>query len=144
MRIKSERKHHHVTYYQLFYDRGDGSGYSFNCDEHGIIKVPVNPAAFKNYVHCQNNPAFKKEIIECHANWTEPRVGECECGSDVELEHFTNTCDNCNRDYNMSGHELASREQWGEETGECLSDILSVDRMSPEDYANSLDLDCGD
>ncbi len=35
-----------------------------------------------------------------------------------------NTCD-CGRDYNAFGQILAPRSQWGEETGESLSDILN-------------------
>ena len=46
------------------------------------------------------------------------KMGKCHCGKMVELEGFTNTCDNCGRDYNWNGTELAPREQWGEETGE--------------------------
>ena len=54
-----------------------------------------------------------------------PRIGLCQCGEEVILDHFTNTCE-CGRDYNRSGQELAPREQWGEETGESLSDILRI------------------
>ena len=48
----------------------------------------------------------------------------CTCGRKVYCEGFTTTCD-CGRDYNWNGTLLAPREQWGEETGECLSDILN-------------------
>lgn len=58
------------------------------------------------------------------------RYVRCECGLSVYLHGFTNTCE-CGRDYNMSGQELAHRSQWGEETGESLSDILSVDVHNP-------------
>lgn len=34
-------------------------------------------------------------------------------------------CFICGRDYNWNGTLLAPRGQWGEETGECLSDILN-------------------
>ena len=55
-----------------------------------------------------------------------PAIGKCdECNQTVELSGFTNTCD-CGADYNMSGQRLAGREQWGEETGESLSDILNI------------------
>ena len=53
------------------------------------------------------------------------KVGLCECGEEVELLQFTNTCA-CGRDYNMSGELLASRKQWGEETGESVDEILSI------------------
>jgi hypothetical protein len=33
----------------------------------------------------------------------------------------------CGADYNMSGQMLAPREQWGEETGETVADILAAD-----------------
>ena len=52
-------------------------------------------------------------------------VTRCACGGEVVCEHFTNTCV-CGRDYGFSGQLLASREQWGEETGEHLSDILRI------------------
>ena len=50
-------------------------------------------------------------------------VGLCECGHQVSLQEFTNTCV-CGRDYNMSGELLAPRSQWGEETGETAEEIL--------------------
>lgn len=58
----------------------------------------------------------------------DPAIGECPCGEEVELYGFTNTCDSCHRDFNMSGQELAPREQWGSCTGEQLSDILGPSR----------------
>jgi len=68
------------------------------------------------------------EIIrEANGETREPAVGKCACGQEVWLSGFTNTCDGCGRDYSIGGQELAPREQWGEETGESASDILSVD-----------------
>jgi len=52
-------------------------------------------------------------------------VVKCHCGAEVVCEGFTNTCD-CGADYNFAGQLLASRSQWGEETGESLSDILNI------------------
>lgn len=51
----------------------------------------------------------------------------CDCGEELILENFTNTCPRCDADYNSGGQLLAPRSQWGEETGETLADILSVD-----------------
>jgi hypothetical protein len=45
-------------------------------------------------------------------------VIQCSCGQEVACERFTNTCDNCESDYNFSGDLLADRSQWGCETGE--------------------------
>jgi len=56
---------------------------------------------------------------------------DCPCGRTVLCSGFTNPCE-CGRDYNMSGQELAPRSQWGEETGESVSDILQAD----SDYDN--------
>ena len=40
------------------------------------------------------------------------------CGTQLVLSRFTNTCSKCGADYNQSGSLLASRQFWGEETGE--------------------------
>ncbi len=50
---------------------------------------------------------------------------ECTCGHKMDTPDFTNTCV-CGRDYNSCGQQLAPRSQWGYETGESVSDILSV------------------
>jgi len=55
------------------------------------------------------------------------------CGEWLSCYRFTNTCSNCGADYNMGGQQLAPRAQWGEETGESVADILSVDVHSPEE-----------
>lgn len=49
---------------------------------------------------------------------------ECDCGEIVYCTGFTNTCE-CGADYNWNGVRLASREFWGEETGESFADIHS-------------------
>lgn len=64
-------------------------------------------------------------IIKRYVSRLEPAVGLCYCGAEIELGHFTNTCE-CGRDYNQSGQLLAPREQWGWETGESLADILMI------------------
>ena len=75
----------------------------------------------------------KGRLVEHTNRYVEPAVGECNhCGEEVHLTGFTNTCE-CGTDYNMSGQELAPREQWGEETGESLADILSADTDAYEE-----------
>jgi len=49
----------------------------------------------------------------------------CDCGREVDLVGFTNSC-SCGADYDSAGNLLAPREQWGEETGEYLGDILRI------------------
>jgi hypothetical protein len=70
------------------------------------------------------------EILKERSESGAPAVGKCACGRRVLLAGFTNTCE-CGRDYNMNGTLLAPRSQWGEETGESVSDILRVDSMCP-------------
>ncbi len=70
---------------------------------------------------------FDAECPKCSGFMrTISKFGKCTCGATVEFGRFTNTCHKCNRDYNSSGQELAPRSQWGEETGESLSDILQI------------------
>lgn len=59
----------------------------------------------------------------CYSHWAKifPLI-KCHCGEDVVCSNFTNTCDNCESDYNFAGDLLAPREQWGEETGEHWSE----------------------
>lgn len=54
------------------------------------------------------------------------------CFTMIELQEFTNTCPGCQQDYNPMGQVLAPREQWGEETGESLSEILAIGHYEPE------------
>jgi hypothetical protein len=49
-------------------------------------------------------------------------VVTCKCGEKIECINFTNTCCECEADYNFSGDLLAPRNQWGEETGEHWTD----------------------
>ena len=68
-----------------------------------------------------------KIIVPRHTDYYgSPAIGRCECGAEVELGGFTNTCERCHADYNSSGQRLAPREDWGDETGESLPDILRI------------------
>ena len=52
-------------------------------------------------------------------------VIRCACKRELELmDGWLNEC-LCGRDYNGSAQLLAPREQWGEETGETLADIMN-------------------
>jgi len=70
------------------------------------------------------------EIIKKRDN-DGPAIGRCTCGCAVYLDHPTNTCEDCGRDYNLRGTLLAPREQWGYETGETAADILGP-RYDPD------------
>jgi len=62
-----------------------------------------------------------------HRENRQPAIGLCDCGEEVVLGGFTNTCHNCGADYNSSGQRLAPRSQWGSDTGESVADILMAD-----------------
>ena len=68
------------------------------------------------------------EKIEKYLGEREIKTIKCKrCGKgSVELSGFTNTCENCGADYNWGGQLLASRSQWGEETGEHPADIARI------------------
>jgi len=67
----------------------------------------------KNWNGTPDGGTFQKPVTEV----------KC-CGRWLRCDRFTNTCDTCNADYNMSGQRLAPREQWGEETGEHWTECI--------------------
>ena len=135
MRILKRRTHHHHVEHRLSFERvGAGGGYSFGCNEAGHLdEANLPPAARDNYRACLAGLALVRSVVESVHDFTESAVGECDvCSREVVLGGFTNTCD-CGADYNGSGQLLAPREQWGEETGESVADILGVDAASVDD-----------
>ena len=134
MKLTSHRRHveviSHFSFYQLK-GMSEGTGCAFPCDEKGTIDLAAlkeeKPCAYKNYLLCQDLSKYLAPIHEERTHsYVEPACGNCDlCGEEVALFGFTNTCD-CGADYNMSGQLLAPREQWGDETGESLSDILNI------------------
>ena len=136
MIILRQRKTVEAVSYMLWFERRDcpGAGYSFPCSEDGTVDEQLlRPAAQESLVRVRGYEApfyLAPRVERVVTRWDEPRVGLCACGCEVELDRFTNTCARCERDYNSAGQELAPRDQWGEETGEYLGDILRVDSMS--------------
>ena len=134
MKIISERQRHHESFTLCtFTIKGTGAGYSFNCDEDGKVDIEaLNPDARINWDHCQAGKNERGETIKpagirkCTHGWIEEAIGECDCGAEVELGGFTNTCEECGADYNSCGQKLAPRSQWGVETGEHPADILRI------------------
>ena len=115
-----------IEYFHIF-QRADGSGYSFPVTEDGVFEAKCD-AAEKNYQLATSSlvPGLRDLGIEEREYFSTPsKYGICSCGQEVMLTGFTNTC-NCGLDYNSSGELLAPRSQWGEETGESLSDILGI------------------
>ena len=131
MRIIRQRERIESTFYTLFFERKatPGSGYVFNCDSEGEVDLSKwSPTLRENYTKLKNNSEFLPPVVQIREDYyIQVAIGECNgCGAPVELHGFTNTCDGCGQDYNMSGQELAPRSQWGEETGESLGDILRI------------------
>lgn len=106
-----------------------GAGFSFDADVQGNVDpASLKPAARENYEKCMSGEFHVVDrglVIYRSGYWT-PAVLKCDCGAKVPLEGFTNTCDRCHADYNMSGQRLADRSQWGEETGESVADLLRI------------------
>lgn len=133
MRIIRQRERIESTFYTLFFERKaiPGSGYVFDCDSEGVVdESKFAPILRENYAKCckLSESEFLPPVVRIREDYfIQVAIGECNgCSAPVELHGFTNTCDGCGRDYNMSGQELAPRSQWGEETGESLGDILRI------------------
>lgn len=125
--ITPRRRITQINYQRSFALRDQpGAGYMFDCDEQGVVKQPEHEAGRENLRKCLDGTydVVDKGVEQWRHVYTEPAVGRCVCGADVVLDAFTNTCDECQRDYNSSGQELAPREQWGEETGEDWFDCI--------------------
>jgi hypothetical protein len=125
MKIISPRTFHEHTAYSLCFDWEDmpGAGFAFPCDKEGKVnEAELHQCARDNLRMCLQG---EDNVEMLHHTYWEPAIGECNrCGNEVVLDSFTNSCSQCYLDYNQSGQQLAPREQWGEETGEDLSDIL--------------------
>lgn len=81
----------------------------------------------KDFTNWDDAYKYKCKILDNmedneYSNWKRLDVVVVCCGEELVCSHFTNTCDICESDYNMTGEKLAPREYWGEETGEHWSD----------------------
>lgn len=124
MKIKQRSRIVETVSYSLCYDLyGRHSGFGFDCDKDGNVdESKMAPAGLENLIKCRAGDV--KPYVEKRENsYRQPAIGVCDCGEEVYLDGFANSCD-CGRDYNSAGQQLADRSQWGEETGETASDIL--------------------
>jgi len=121
MKIIRERERKINTEYELsFYWKDTPSaGFGFPCDKDGNL-FPMKKYALENYKKCISGEydVISEGIKKRSWSYMECAIGLCVCGNEVYLDSFTNTCEKCERDYNISGQQLSSRECWGEETGE--------------------------
>ena len=128
-KIIKQRQFHESVEYRLEYRWKDSpnAGFSFACDAKGQVhEHELEACALENYRKCVSgeHAVVCEGVKEYAQSWSEPAILRCDCGSNLELFGFTNPCDNCGRDYSMSGELLAPRSQWGEETGEHWADII--------------------
>lgn len=130
MEIIQNRKQVESVSYSLDFEWNDtpGAGFGFNCDKDGNVDVAnMSPCARENYEMCisREHDVRSLGVKKTVHRYTRPAVGKCECGAEVVLDSFTNTCV-CGADYNSSGSRLSHRSFWGEETGETAADILGL------------------
>lgn len=129
MKIIKERVVERWTEYHKSFASRSGLGYTFDCDKDGNLLPGTRPLSIDNHDRLMRGeyPEMKYQgIMRFNRTYVNPAIGLCECGSEVMLRGFTNTCSKCGRDYNFNGDLLAVREQWGEETGEHISEILNI------------------
>ena len=106
---------------------GRGGGFAFDCDADGN---PTNESecSRENFRKCRSGEFEVEDLGIKRYSYRQKSsaIGRCDCGEEVDLYGFTNTCYGCGSDYNSAGQLLAPREQWGEETGETLDEILRI------------------
>ena len=115
--IKESERKSQVSYSLEFRNRKRRDcGHSFPCDENGTVDITTFAhVAIINYIRCSLGQEIKLGIRKNIIRWTEPALGKCYCGKEVNLGEFTNECEYCGRLYNWCGHELAPREEWEDE-----------------------------
>jgi len=130
--IKRRERITETTYDYNYHWKGDPDhhcGFGFPCDKDGnIFFDQMCDEAKANYAKCKDGTYDVEDmgVRPYTHSWVEPAEAKCLCGHIIYLESFTNTCEKCGRDYNMSGQELAPRRFWGEETGETADEILNI------------------
>ena len=129
--IREAEVRHEVRYWREFALRDHAhSMYRFPSDADGEVDRAALPErARANYDACVAGTldVVDRGVWVDERRWRQPALIRCDCrGATVELAGFTNTCTRCGRDYDSGGSLLAPREQWGEETGESLAEILRI------------------
>ena len=134
MQIIQRRQRVEIVSYELvfIFVNERGRSFGFPCDKSGNVnESELTACGLDSLTQCRagaidGNAVRKPTINRSVKSYTEPAIGRCDCGCDVTLAGFTNTCEGCGADYNSAGQQLAPRSQWGEETGESLADILAI------------------
>lgn len=107
-----------ITWHELTFDDGRGSGFVFPCDEQGHLLPDVNEAAVENYHYCMEHreefARWNKVVKRKQRTRTNP-TGTCVCGATVVLWDQCMgacECESCGRWYNLFGQELNHPDTW--------------------------------
>jgi len=120
MEIIQKSQRVQVERYALDYEWNDtpGAGFSFPCDKDGNLLMDEIPeTARENLNKCLNGeyPVKAEGVKDYSYSYFQAAIGKCICSRLVTLDDaLTNTCEGCQREYNMSGQLLAPRSQWEE------------------------------
>ena len=116
--------HHSQCYY--WKDMPD-AGFGFDCDKDGNVDFDaMEEPARLNYEKCRDGTfAVTGPFLESYkSTYFEPAELKCSCGCVVYLTmSLVNDCE-CGAQYNSSGQRLAPQSQWGDDTGESISEIM--------------------
>jgi hypothetical protein len=121
------------TEYSLDFENAEGGGgFTFPCSEDGEVDMSeLQEAAIANLNGCLSGEIPTKgpgQIVSSTYQYAIAGSGICACGRKVWLyDTDCNQCE-CGVEYFSNGDPMAPREQWGEETGETLSDIMGLGR----------------
>lgn len=120
MNIIKSREYKEEKTFSLNFDRvGEPyCGWSFPCDRNGNVLPDLNECAKRNYerVMADTSGTYESPYIDVHTyTYVEPAIGECVCGTHVELiDQYMGACQcpGCGRWYNVFGQALIDPEYW--------------------------------
>lgn len=101
------------------FDRVEVEFFKFDMEKLEPITVTHIAKSQEELIEIQN--LFYNEYQDQEYKMIKNKIVKCSCGQEVNCPNFTNTC-SCGSDYNFNGSLLASRSQWGIETGEHWSE----------------------
>lgn len=117
--IKPRERVQKTDYYREFLWKNDPSGgFSFPCDEKGNLFPDATDAAKENYERALHDDRLEDfGIVKNTYNYTEPAIGKCSCGCEMEMiDQYMGAfeCDDCGQWYNLSGQALEPVEKWND------------------------------
>lgn len=118
LKIIKERELKEETYYTYDFNRNNGSGFTFPCNENGEVKL--NKCNKESYEFClKHRKDFAWEgVIKHKISYWEPAVGQCSCGEKLLIEaQYMGAfqCPKCKQWYNLFGQKLLPPNEWEED-----------------------------